>query len=79
MTKWDSTWQMESDTSAEIIMQNTGIQQAKDACKELMLKKKKGRSDSRQQIWYELAKMIEESTAPLIPPLDSFVPACIVL
>lgn len=41
MTKWDSTWQMESDTSAEIIMQNTGIQQAKDACKELMLKKKK--------------------------------------
>lgn len=33
---------MESDTSAEIIMQNPGIQQEKDACKELMLKKKAG-------------------------------------
>jgi len=39
MTKWDSTWQMESDTSAEIITQSADIQQEKDTCKELMFEK----------------------------------------
>lgn len=66
---------MESDTSAEIIMQNTGTQQQKDACKELMLKKRQGRQQAANLV--QVCNMMEEATAALPP--NSFIPACIML